>query len=363
MKITACLLAFAAAQEQQGDDAAAAPAQESYGGAQESYGSEPMSYGEAAPTYRKRCMTSCPKQAPCRHRESGACTGYAMGGYEAHYGGEEQSYGGEQQTGGYRKLNACPEGTEDASCSTLNNRIVLWIAFALLFLPALYFFHLGFSDSNYADVSQSTDQAAIELVTDARFARFISGFICFIASLAYLTMALGYGVITRCEDGREFYYARYIDWAITTPLMLYELVRIANVASYQKYFLYSIDILMIIAGLIGALVSGSDKWAFFGFSMLCFLPILSLLCNFRDQANGLNANVYAQASGITIVTWFFYPVVWVLAEGTNSICASAEAYSYTVLDIIAKSVFGYVIASNAYKFNAGEVAIAGTSML
>merc|ERR1719157_142854 len=356
MKITACLLAFAAAQEQQGDDAAAAPAQESYGG-------DPMSYGEAAPTYRKRCMTSCPKQAPCRHRESGACTGYAMGGYEAHYGGEEQSYGGEQQTGGYRKLNACPEGTEDASCSTLNNRIVLWIAFALLFLPALYFFHLGFSDSNYADVSQSTDQAAIELVTDARFARFISGFICFIASLAYLTMALGYGVITRCEDGREFYYARYIDWAITTPLMLYELVRIANVASYQKYFLYSIDILMIIAGLIGALVSGSDKWAFFGFSMLCFLPILSLLCNFRDQANCLNANVYAQASGITIVTWFFYPVVWVLAEGTNSICASAEAYSYTVLDIIAKSVFGYVIASNAYKFNAGEVAIAGTSML
>merc|ERR1712166_70078 len=134
---------------------------------------------------------------------------------------------------------------------------------------------------------------------------------------------------TRCEDGREFYYARYIDWAITTPLMLYELVRIANVASYQKYFLYSIDILMIIAGLIGALVSGSDKWAFFGFSMLCFLP-----------------------------------VVWVLAEGTNSICASAEAYSYTVLDIIAKSVFGYVIASNAYNFKSGEVvATGGTSML
>ena len=43
------------------------------------------------------------------------------------------------------------------------------------------------------------------------------------ASLAYLTMATGHGYITRCCDGRSFYYARYIGWMFATPLMLYEL--------------------------------------------------------------------------------------------------------------------------------------------
>merc|ERR1711998_797917 len=52
----------------------------------------------------------------------------------------------------------------------------------------------------------------------------------------------------------------------------------------------------------------SEKWAFWGFGILCFLPIL-----------------------------------WIVSEGTGKISVYGEAIAYTILDILSKSVFGWVI--------------------
>ena len=43
-------------------------------------------------------------------------------------------------------------------------------------------------------------------------------------------MASGNGWFTRCHDGdvRQFFYARYIDWIVTTPLMLHAIAHFAN---------------------------------------------------------------------------------------------------------------------------------------
>lgn len=38
-----------------------------------------------------------------------------------------------------------------------------------------------------------------------------------------------------------------------------------------------------------------------------------------------------------------YPIVWGLAEGSDSITADAEAASYAVLDIAAKVIFGWAL--------------------
>jgi hypothetical protein len=43
----------------------------------------------------------------------------------------------------------------------------------------------------------------------------------------------------------------------------------------------------------------------------------------------------------TVALWTAYPVVWALAEGSNMISADAEVLAYAVLDILAKSVFGF----------------------
>jgi bacteriorhodopsin len=226
--------------------------------------------------------------------------------------------------------------------------------------------------------------------------RILAGIVCTIASLAYLTMATGHGYIIKC-NGRAFYYARYVDWFLTTPLMLIDIAGFSGFggAIFTGY-LVAMDLLMIVAGLIGELIEGPEKWAFFGFAIIFFLPILWWLCSVDAMdgvmcgaARNLNDSqtLYQRIAALTWIMWLGYPIVWILVmsggksaecagasyatasygeeahyggeeaqqgyrslQGTG-ICASvpglisvtAEAFIYTILDVISKSIFGFVI--------------------
>merc|ERR1719352_2081873 len=76
-----------------------------------------------------------------------------------------------------------------------------------------------------------------------------------------------------------------------------------------------------------------------------FMPILMKLNALKSTAPADTSALYNKIANITIVTWIFYPVVWLMAEGNNSLAPDKEALAYTVLDVIAKSVFGFVIIS------------------
>jgi len=299
---------------------------------------------------------------------------------------------GSQQEGGYRRLqdygesyeaprmsSSCPCGSIDTKQHyEVHNKVILWIAFGLLFAPALYFFWRGYEDiKNGATNPKGWNQVRVG-----------AGVVCMVASLAYLTMALGYGYVTKC-NGRDFYYARYVDWAITTPIILYELVALADPADsgdqLTQIFLVLMDIFMIVAGLIGELVTGDEKWAFFGFSMLAFLPIMYFLTKIAGEAAtgagccgggtpGPVLKLLRNVVNLTLITWIGYPIIWILAtvNGSSSSCGYAagaaqgygralgaasvqqigiisvqgEAYAYTILDVLAKSVVGWLIVSH-----------------
>merc|ERR1712010_350437 len=126
----------------------------------------------------------------------------------------------------------------------------------------------------------------------------VEGFVCLIASLAYLTMATGHGYYTRC-DGRQFYFARYIDWVLTTPLMLHSLVHFAG----------------------ASVVDGGFKWFFFAFAILTFLPVIHYICWLRSKVVDARFDYslffwnYSTMANLTAFAWFAYPIVWVLCEG------------------------------------------------
>ena len=79
-----------------------------------------------------------------------------------------------------------------------------WMGFALLFIAFLMCSYFTYNESY-----------------GRRMPHYVSLLICGLASLAYLSMATGNGSMVRA-DGRVFYWARYIDWLVTTPLLLYE---------------------------------------------------------------------------------------------------------------------------------------------
>merc|ERR1719157_459011 len=354
----------------------------------------------------------------------------------------------------------CPEGTVDSACLTLSSPWALWIGFVLLFIPSLWFICQAWSvltdaasNPNMRNATNTIAQnqqnaaggnnnlgvggllvpmtASGWFMNNVRALKYLcAGTILSIASLAYLAMASGHGYIVRCCDGRQFYYARYIDWMFTTPLMLWEVSTAISLDQNKFTMIFFFDILMITTGLIGSLVCGGEKWIFWGFGCIVFIPILGFLCaldsdinaavqGFRNGTvgfvfsrqgmqsingipqpplgggnNGMNLQAatfvdpssvnslqmggsplfqagngntiptwiidrirtFKLGMNITVVSWFFYPIVWVFAEGTGALCANGEAICYTILDVIAKAVFAVLIMENRENSNLTAIA-------
>ena len=103
-----------------------------------------------------------------------------------------------------------------------------------------------------------------------RIFHYITAAITMVAAIAYFTMGshLGWTAIdvefVRSDPevrgvNREIYYVRYIDWVITTPLLLLDLLLTAAMPTPTLLWVILIDEIMIITGLIGALVRSSCK--------------------------------------------------------------------------------------------------------
>ena len=106
---------------------------------------------------------------------------------------------------------------------------------------------------------------------------YITAALNFTAFIAYFVMGsnLGWAPIDvefRRSDpkvngaNRSIFYARYIDWVITTPLLLMDLLLTAGMPWPTIIYVIFWDEVMIVTGLIGALVSTRYKWGEFSSS-------------------------------------------------------------------------------------------------
>lgn len=70
---------------------------------------------------------------------------------------------------------------------------------------------------------------------------------------------------------RSIFYVRYIDWFITTPLLLLDLLLTAGMPWPHIAWIILMDEIMIVTGLIGALTESVYKWGYFVFGELRLL--------------------------------------------------------------------------------------------
>jgi len=173
-----------------------------------------------------------------------------------------------------------------------------------------------------------------------------------VAALFYLIMFCGSGRIDGQyynEEGamktRPVFWARYIDWFISTPLILVDLLTIAGVSKDDMMFMVGVDVLMIALGFVGAFTESAAKWVFFILAMVFFgYIVMALLQNMKYNKYGTAAkHLYAKVTYLTIVIWTCYPVVWLLGEGMKAITVGLEICMYMFLDVSAKCVFAYII--------------------
>ena len=209
-----------------------------------------------------------------------------------------------------------------------------------------------------------------------------SFFVCAIAACAYLLMARGQGdiLVTQTEvlltpiggivksTDKVVFVARYVDWVVTTPLLLIGLIGVAVKQGAGRGLVgtaIGADVLMIVTGLFGALaINETNKYMWFVISCVFFLLVLAIVWGpvraMAAEAGGETASLYNKLLAVLTALWFIYPVLWLLgSEGTGAISLNAEVAVFAVIDLLAKVGFGLVLVTGAKKLSGQEAVHAG----
>ncbi len=182
----------------------------------------------------------------------------------------------------------------------------------------------------------------------------ITAVITGVAAFFYLTMSTG--ATASNIEGRIFYWGRYIDWVITTPLLLLDLALLA-LASWRRNVnliiaLIVLDVFMILTGLqAGSSLTGFGKGFWFIVSTIAMIILLYLVYTrlFAEAASrgGAVQSTFRTLALLTIVLWSLYPVVWLLGtEGFNAVNSTVEVFLFLILDFLAKIGFGFLLLTN-----------------
>ncbi len=175
-------------------------------------------------------------------------------------------------------------------------------------------------------------------------------FITLWAAAMYLSMILGETILRDFNGQREIFVGRYVDWLVTTPLLLLELGVIAGLRSQVILTAVGADLLMILTGLIATLERAPNNYLWYIIGTGCFLVILVLLLTeFSFSArrrNGKINKLFQTLRNVLIVLWVCYPIVWIIGtEGFRVIDIGIETALYTILDLSAKVGFGLIVIS------------------
>lgn len=178
----------------------------------------------------------------------------------------------------------------------------------------------------------------------------IATFIPIWSGLAYMAMALDQGKIEIA--GQITHYARYIDWIVTTPLLLLALSTTAMYFIAKDWTLIAAlmgtQAIVVMTGLIADL-STTDKARFLWYTcgVVAFLVVLwtiwkPLRAKTRGQGVELS-RLYDKLLTYFTALWIGYPIVWLIGpSGWGWINQTIETLLFCVLPFFSKVGFSYL---------------------
>jgi bacteriorhodopsin len=225
-----------------------------------------------------------------------------------------------------------------------NGTRTLWVVFVVMVLASALFTVMSWS-----------------VPISKRLYHVITTLITIIAAISYFGMATGAGFSfhhirvreqhehvpdTTKDVYRQVYWARYVDWSLTTPLLLLDLALLAGLNGGHIFIAIVADIIMILTGLFAAFghEGNGSKWGWYAIACIAYLVIIwHLAVHGRAEAFAKGNKVaafYSSIAGFTVLVWTAYPIVWGIADGSRMLSVDSEIIAYAVLDILAKPIFG-----------------------
>lgn len=200
----------------------------------------------------------------------------------------------------------------------------------------------------------------------------ISGLVCAIAAYHYFRIfeswnaayGLADGVVTTTNVAFNDAY-RYVDWLLTVPLLLIELVLVMRL-SEEETMSKSVKLggaaaLMVILGYPGEIATDNVTRAIWGtlsaipFAYVMFELFRGLGASIERQPESARGLV-KQARLLTFASWGFYPIVYMIpyTNLSGGAVTTGVQIGYTIADIVAKAGVGVLIYIIAVRKSAAE---------
>merc|ERR1712182_405 len=161
----------------------------------------------------------------------------------------------------------------------------------------------------------------------------------------------GYNVKLSGQPFNDAY--RYVDWLLTVPLLLIELVLVMGLSpeetASKAWTLGVASALMVALGYPGEVQNGPGarlQWWAFAMVPFCYV-VYTLAVGLEEATQKMEpqiASVVRGARWLTIISWLTYPCVYLIKTGLPGPTPTAEEQvGYSIADAVAKAVFGIMI--------------------
>ncbi|RMZ77108.1 hypothetical protein DV737_g4529, partial [Chaetothyriales sp. CBS 132003] len=225
-----------------------------------------------------------------------------------------------------------------------NGSRTLWVVVVILALSSLAFYYLAW-----------------RVPVQKRLLHTLTAIITTVAFLSYFAIATGDGIgyhksahvekhkhvpNTERVVYRQVFWARYIDWSLTTPLIVVDLALLAGLSGANLVVAIVADLIFVLSGLFYAFADNKgQKWGWYAWSAIAFLVVVYQLA-FNGRAaiagkDGKTKAFYGVITSYTLIVWVIYPILWGIIGGTHRISIDNEVIVYAILDLLAKPVFGF----------------------
>jgi bacteriorhodopsin len=162
-----------------------------------------------------------------------------------------------------------------------------------------------------------------------RVYHFLTTTVTLIATLSYFAMATGDGVDYRCETVtdhhdhvpdidhivcRQVFWARYVDWTLTTPLLIIQLCLFAGIDGAHTLMASVASVVMTLTACFAAFGRKDtfQKWGWFTIACVAYIFVIWHVALHGARAARARGDTVAKAFGglaaYEFVLWTLYPM-------------------------------------------------------
>jgi bacteriorhodopsin len=189
-----------------------------------------------------------------------------------------------------------------------------------------------------------------------RYEYLVAAFIPIWSGLAYLSMTLPHGELEQGKievAGQIAHFARYVDWIVTTPLLLLALSWTAMHRLPKKDWtliasLMMTQVIVVVCGLIADLSTVPwVRYLWYINGVVAFGVVLwgiwgPLRAKTRSQGAELSS-FYDKITTYFTVLWICYPIVWILGpSGFSVFNQTVDSFLFCLIPFFSKVGFSYL---------------------